>query len=123
VRLISDENVPYPLVRALRQDRHDVLSVFESMRSVSDVAVLEKAVDEQRVLLTFDRDFGEMIFSRGYQAPPGVIFVREVPRSLAETIEAVRTIVSASAPRIDGYFVAIDRKTRYHPLPEKKPDA
>jgi predicted nuclease of predicted toxin-antitoxin system len=118
VRLISDENVPWPLVRALRDDGHDLYSVYEEMRSQSDVLVLQKAVVEQRVLLTFDRDFGEMIFSKGFASPPGVIFVREVPRSLIETIEAVRSVVNAPSPRIDGYFVAIDRKTRYHPLPE-----
>jgi predicted nuclease of predicted toxin-antitoxin system len=123
VRLIGDENVPWPLVCALREDGHDLLSVFETMRSQSDVEILQKAVDERRVLLTFDRDFGEMIFSKGFTPPPGVIFVREVPRSLEETIEAVRMVVNGPAPRIDGYFVAIDRKARYHPLPESNPNA
>ena len=117
MRLISDENVPRPLVIVLRDDGHDVLSGLEEMRSEPDAVVLAKAVEEKRVLLTFDRDFGEMIFSRGFTAPPGVIFVRQVPRSLQETIEAVRAVVNGPAPRIDGYFVAIDRKARYHPLP------
>jgi predicted nuclease of predicted toxin-antitoxin system len=120
VRLISDENVPWPLVRALRADGHDVFAVMEDMRSQPDTAVLKAAVDQHRVLLTFDRDFGEMIFARRLPAPPGVIFVRQVPRSLGETIEAVRSIVNADAPQIDGFFVAIDRKTRYHPLPDDK---
>jgi len=118
VRLIGDENVPLPLLRKLREDGHDVLAVVETHRSIRDEIVLQIAVEERRVLLTFDRDFGEMIFAKGFAAPIGVIFVREVPRSLAETITAVRNVLHANAPRIDGYFVAIDRKARYHPLPE-----
>ncbi len=110
------------MVRRLREDGHDVFAVLEEMRSQPDAAVLQAAVDQHRVLLTFDRDFGEMIFSQGFTAPPGVIFVRAIPRSLAETIEAVRAVMHVEAPRIDGYFVAIDRKARYHPLPESNPN-
>jgi predicted nuclease of predicted toxin-antitoxin system len=121
VRLISDENVPRPLVNALREDGHDVLSGLEELRSQTDAIVLGRAVKEGRVLITFDRDFGEMIFARGFAPPPGIIFVREIPRSLVATIEAVRAVVNGPAPRIDGYFVAIDRKARYHPLPVRRP--
>ena len=123
MRLLADENVPRPLVHALRNGGHDVFAVAETMASEPDSAVLRVAVELHRVLLTFDRDFGEMIFSRGFAAPPGIIFVREVPRSLDATIEAVCAVVNAPAPRIDGFFVAIDRKARYHPLPASTGDA
>jgi predicted nuclease of predicted toxin-antitoxin system len=82
VRLISDENVPRPLVNALREDGHDVLSGLEELRSQTDAIVVDRAVKEGPVLITFDRDFGEMIFARGFAPPPGIIFVREIPRSL-----------------------------------------
>lgn len=94
--------------------------MLESMRSVDDRHVLQAAIDTGTILLTFDRNFGEMIFARGHASPPGVVFVREVPRSLAQTIEAVREVINAPSPRIDGHFVSIDRKARYHPLPEGK---
>jgi len=123
VRLLADENVPWPLVSALREDGHDLVAVLEAMATRPDTDVLAAAVADRRVLLTFDRDFGEMIFARGFRPPPGVVFVREVPRSLAETIAAVRAVLAAPSPRIDGYFVAVDRKARYHPLPESSDNA
>jgi predicted nuclease of predicted toxin-antitoxin system len=121
VRLIADENIPAPLVHALRADGHDVLSGIESFRRASDEEVLQRAIDENRVLLTFDADFGRMIFSEHHPAPSAVIFVRIPPPSLDETIERVRRVVNAPTPGVDGYFVSVDRKTRYHPLPPNKP--
>jgi predicted nuclease of predicted toxin-antitoxin system len=116
VRLICDENVPWPLVSALRDDGHDVFAVMEAMRSEPDTVVLREAVQQQRVLVTFDRDFGEMIFARRSSPPVGVILVRPVLPTLAETILLVRTVIMADFPPIIGNFVVIDRKTRYHPL-------
>ena len=120
MRLIADENVPMPLIAALRADGHDVRSVLEEMPSVDDGRVLQEAIDRSCILLTFDRDFGDMIFAQGYNPPLGVVFVRRVPRTLVDTVEAVRDVINAPSPRIDGYFVSIDRKARYHPLPEGK---
>jgi predicted nuclease of predicted toxin-antitoxin system len=60
MRLLADENFPGPVIVLLRSAGHDVFSVKESMRSMPDDAILSRASDEQRILLTCDKDFGEL---------------------------------------------------------------
>ncbi|HOF89134.1 MAG TPA: DUF5615 family PIN-like protein [Armatimonadota bacterium] len=60
MRLLTDENIPRIIVSQLRECGHDVLDIREAMSGISDVAILRKAEEQQRLLLTFDLDFGEL---------------------------------------------------------------
>jgi predicted nuclease of predicted toxin-antitoxin system len=73
VRLLADENIPLAAVRALRAAGHDVAAIAEDESGLPDRAVLERAVSEQRILLTSDRDFGALIYRSRFPAPPGLI--------------------------------------------------
>jgi len=75
-RLLANENFPAPSVRLLRDLGHDVLSVAEEGEALTDNAVLAKASSDQRWIVTFDRDYGELIFARSVPAPPAVILFR-----------------------------------------------
>lgn len=75
VRLLVNENFPSPSVAHLREAGYDVLSIAESFPGIDDVDVLRRAVEEQRWLVTFDRDYGEPLFSRGLPPPPAVILL------------------------------------------------
>ena len=119
MRLLADENVPRLLVRALRDAGHDVTSAAEDFPSAADEVVLNRARDEARVLVTFDADFGRMIFAERHRPPPGVIYLRSPPPSPDETVGRVLRVLAADAPSIDGYFVSIDSTSRFHPLPGK----
>ena len=119
MRLLADENLPGVLVRALRQAGHDVVSAAETFPSAADDAVLAFARDEMRVLVTFDADFGRMIFAEHYAPPPGVIYLRSPPPSPDETVRRVLRVLAADAPAIDGHFVSIDSTSRFHPFPGK----
>ncbi|NOT07218.1 MAG: DUF5615 family PIN-like protein [Gemmatimonadales bacterium] len=80
MRLLADENIPLESVRALRHAGHDVFAATESAPGQHDQAHLERAGVEQRVILTFDQDFGELA-ARGFaRSVPGVILVRMVPK-------------------------------------------
>jgi len=76
MRIIANENVSGSVIRALRERGHDVLSVKESMRSESDEAVLAHAQAEQRLVITHDKDFGELAFRHGLPASCGVVLFR-----------------------------------------------
>jgi predicted nuclease of predicted toxin-antitoxin system len=54
-KLYSNENIPLPVVEALRTSGHDVVTSGRANQAISDKAVLEYARDEQRILLTFNR--------------------------------------------------------------------
>ena len=68
MRLCANENVPGDCVAALRQRGHDVLWIREAARGSPDDAVLTRAQAEARLLITFDKDFGELVFRRGRAA-------------------------------------------------------
>ncbi|MCY3841993.1 MAG: DUF5615 family PIN-like protein, partial [Acidobacteria bacterium] len=63
--MIANENIAGAVVRALRQRGHDVLSVRESMRGADDLSVLRRAGNERRLIITHDKDFGELAFRDG----------------------------------------------------------
>jgi predicted nuclease of predicted toxin-antitoxin system len=59
----------------LREAGHDVVAIAEIARGATDDQVLERALTEKRVLITEDRDFGELVYARG-RSSAGVILVR-----------------------------------------------
>jgi predicted nuclease of predicted toxin-antitoxin system len=76
VRWLVNENFPAPSVVALRASGHDVLFITESHAGVDDTTVLALAREEGRWLVTFDRDYGELLFARNHAPPPAVILLR-----------------------------------------------
>lgn len=56
---LADENLDFPIISALRNAGYDVLSVLELSPSIDDNEVLKIANNENRILLTSDKDFGE----------------------------------------------------------------
>lgn len=66
MRLLANENFPTSSVDLLRRAQHDVSSIAEESPGIKDDAVLARAVQQERLILTFDRDYGELIFRRGH---------------------------------------------------------
>lgn len=81
MRLLANENFPSDAVRALRKDGHDVSWVRTECPGMSDRGVLAKAQNESRIVVTLDKDFGELAFRLGLPASSGVILFRITPRS------------------------------------------
>lgn len=75
MRLLADENIHSDMVLWLRGRGEDVEYVAEAHASASDQRLLERAQAEQRVLITDDRDFGELVYHRRLNSH-GVILVR-----------------------------------------------
>jgi predicted nuclease of predicted toxin-antitoxin system len=81
VRLLANENFPRDAVEALRNDGHDVSWVRTECSGISDREVLAKAQQEGRIVVTLDKDFGELAFRSGMPASGGVILFRVTPIS------------------------------------------
>lgn len=62
MRILANENVPELIVERLRDARHDVSWVRADSPGATDQDVLQRAITEDRVILTFDKDFGELAF-------------------------------------------------------------
>ena len=76
MRFLADENLPGRLVAALRAAGHDVAWVRTEAPGSDDRTVLAMAAAEQRVLVTFDKDFGELAGRAGLPMASGVILLR-----------------------------------------------
>lgn len=76
IRLLADENVPHPSVELLRRAGVDV---SRGQSGASDREVLAQAAQEQRVVVTFDVDFGRHALQSDAPQPLGVILVRTPP--------------------------------------------
>jgi predicted nuclease of predicted toxin-antitoxin system len=65
VRLCANENLPEACIAESRRSGHDVLWIREAAPGSPDTAVLSRAQSEERLLITFDKDFGDLVFHRG----------------------------------------------------------
>ena len=68
MRFLADESCDFAVVRALHATGHDVLAVAEIAPRADDAHVIRLAVSQQRVLLTEDKDFGQLVFAHGTRA-------------------------------------------------------
>lgn len=95
MRFLADENFPGDAVAALRATGYDVAWVREEAPGSADREVLAKATGEKRVLLTFDKDFGELAWRAKLPTTSGVVLFRiPMPRPRDVGSSIVRLICS-----------------------------
>lgn len=75
MKLLANENIPISSSELLREKGYDILHIGIVHPSITDEAVMELASKENRIILTFDRDYGNLVFRDGF-SPPGVIYLR-----------------------------------------------
>ena len=92
MRLLADENFPKPIVEALRAEGHDVLWARTDHAGANDVALLDLAEAEARIVLTLDKDFWQIAVQR--RSPlekSGIVLFRihpATPESLTPLLDA-----------------------------------
>ena len=106
MRFLADESCDFSVVRALRALGHDVLAVVESSPSIADEVVLSLAVRESRILLTEDKDFGQLIYA-DVQPSAGVILIRFPAESRNVLAQAVLDVISREGEQLLGSFVVV----------------
>jgi len=105
--LLADENFPGDVIKALLAAGYDVLSVATYSPGINDRAVLELACSTGRRLLTFDSDFGDLIFAQGVAAPAAILYFRLHPIVVEEVTQiALRAL--GDVP--DGFFAVLSRE-------------
>jgi predicted nuclease of predicted toxin-antitoxin system len=73
--LVADEGIDREIVAQLRKDGHEVFYIAEMLPSVSDSDILDLARKKNSVLITSDKDFGELVYRQG-RIHTGVILLR-----------------------------------------------
>jgi len=89
MKFLADENVPQELVDILLQNHIDIISVRPAYSGISDEEVVNLSNTEKRTIISFDKDFGKLIFQEGIKPKDGIIFIRDNPvdpKSIADTL-------------------------------------
>lgn len=116
MRFLVDECTGPRVSSWLTQQGHEVHCIYEKARGSSDVEILQKALTENWILVTNDKDFGELIYRTG-KAHHGIIFLRLTDESSAAKIEAIRLLLNQYADRLLNAFVVVtESKVRFGSL-------
>lgn len=109
MRLLADENIPFETVRALRAAGHDVFSAAESAPGSAGELLLGRANTDARLLVTFDRDFGDLAVRVGQPAAAGVVLLRMVPESADEVTKLLTGLLARADIEWSGRITVIER--------------
>ncbi len=115
MRVLVDESAGAAVVAYLRNCGHDVLAVAETMPQATDATILARAAGEGRLLVTNDKDFGELAFRRG-QSHTGILLLRLRDESGPNRVRVVASVFERWEDRLLGVFtVATERGVRIRP--------
>lgn len=92
LRLLANENIAGDVVEALRRAGCEVAWIRDDAPGSPDAVVLSRAVAEQRIVLTCDKDFGDLAFHANLPANCGIILLRlssASPAALAAQVVGV----------------------------------
>lgn len=117
MRVLLDENMPRQLAVRLRDGGHDVLAANEGMRGAADEAVLARARAEGRLLLTQDKDFGELAFRCDLPAECGIVLFRLAGANPDADTERMLAVLTGRSDWAGHFSVATDDRVRMRPLP------
>ena len=110
MRLLVDECTGPAVARWLRGQQHEVFSVYEQARGMDDDDIIQKAFEEDWILITNDKDFGEKVY-RDKRPHRGVILLRLDDERAASKIDTLRRLFRDYADRLADYFVVVTETT------------
>jgi len=112
MRFLVDECTGPAVSSWLRSLNHDVLCVFTECRGISDDKIMRMCLDQERILITNDKDFGEKVFREGI-IPQGVILLRLDDETPSAKILVLSKLLQSHAERLkDSFVVATDTQIR-----------
>ena len=106
MRFLADESCDFNVVRALRDAGYDVVAVSEVSPRAEDAKVIDIAVRDRRVLLTEDKDFGQLVHSHGRKTQ-GVILLRYPVLVREQLAKDVVRLAKRHGKKLAGCFIVI----------------
>ena len=104
---MADENLERLIVERLRERGHDVATVLPASQGEADSVVLDRSVDEERILVTNDKDFAELTFLQ-HKAAVGIVLVRLPRFRTPGKVERVLEVIEEQGERLGGVFTVIE---------------
>lgn len=108
MQFLADENIEYPVIKILRSNNLNVLAVRDLMKGATDSEILEYAFKEKLILITSDKDFGELTF-RLRKPNHGIILLREPDAGIEEKAEILNTALKKLDKDAFNKFIVVDK--------------
>jgi predicted nuclease of predicted toxin-antitoxin system len=108
MRFLADVNVESEIVDHLRQNGYDIKWIPDYDRQMSDEALLDMAVTEKRILITNDKDFGELAF-RQRRPLVGIILLRVTGQRTRDKIRVLGSLLEDHQSKIPGSFIVLSK--------------
>ena len=106
-KFLADESCDFIVVRSLRASGHDVLAVSEEFPGASDLQIVKHALDEERIVLTEDKDFGEWVFAHKEETY-GVVLIRFPATIRSKLGKAVNSLVTEHGSDLVRSFTVLE---------------
>ena len=110
MRFLVDECTGPAVAQWLRLQNHDVVSVYDKIRGADDKEVIRKASEQNRILITNDKDFGELVF-REKKQHKGVILLRLEDERSAKKIAVLKQLFEKYESFLPGHFIVVTETT------------
>jgi len=113
MRFLVDECTGPAVAAWLRTQNHEVFSVFEQSRGMNDADIIQKAASENWILITNDKDFGDMVYRDG-RLHRGVILLRLYDERSMSKIQIISSLIKNYVDRLpDSFVVATENQVRF----------
>ncbi len=117
IKFLANENFPIASVRILQNAGYDVVAVIENNPGTDDITILAQAAAENRIILTFDSDYSNLIF-RDKLPAAAVIYLRYEPLTPEEPASHIVRLLTIDELILPYRFTVVDRRhIRQRPLP------
>jgi len=110
MRFMVDECTGPKVAKWLKEQGHDVFSVYESARGVGDREIIKMGHEGQYILITNDKDFGELVFRFSFPHK-GIVLLRLENERFDNKIEVLRKLLDLHADRLDKNFTVVTEKS------------
>lgn len=111
MRLLANENFPIISVNYLKKSGFDIIAVGIDTLSITDKEVIDLAINEERTIVTFDRDYGELIFKYGFKPKAGIIYLRWIDFEPEEPGKYLKNLFETTSISFESTLTVIDKST------------
>ena len=116
MKLLADENIPASVVRILEEEGYDIRWIRIDSPGISDIEVMQNAHQEKRIILTYDKDFGELAVKDPIYPSSGIILFRLSQKNPGLIAKYIGEVIK-SRQDWEGHFSVVEsERIRMRPL-------
>ena len=119
MKLLADENIPSSVVRALSDGGYDIIWIRTEAPGISDLDVMRYDFQENRIILTYDKDFGELAVKDNFCPIECIILFRLSLKNPASIAKYILDILNSRTDWEGHFSVVEEERIRMRPLPKR----